>query len=291
MPQAPDDDRPIRLSPEPRARLRVVGYGESVDVLPGDPDLFIGRAVTGPRAVAWAVALVVATVALAWAVPVKFWDDTGSHGWVWNAIWVVFPWLFIVPLWILFVSSMRRRPERDEFRARYPIERDRARSIAGTVTDTRVTRTDEGGVREYVATVTADDGTVVVTGLAPRQSPAEHELPRKSDRVHLWLFDDDRTLIQAATHRVGTGPAQPFPGSESDGPSSIIDLNHLIGKLSAESYQGSSRRHFDQGGSSAMGISILSSGSPVRPKSSCGAQVARGFDLADNIHLDRSCTS
>jgi len=227
---------------DPRAVLRLVPYGESVDALPPDAGAFVGRGTSPTGMVAKPLLLVAVSVGLVWLVTVNAWDDEGFFPWFWNPIWVLFPWVFLGPLWVGFFRSLARKPAADAFRGNYDTWRRSAVVGVGTVTDTRVSRTDSGSTADFVATISTPDGDLVV-GRIPRGTIfAPHEAPQPGDAVNLWRLPQEWTLVQAQRHPVR---ASSSAGAES--PTIATQLKqlsdlHRSGALTKDEFEQAKQR-------------------------------------------------
>jgi hypothetical protein len=193
----PDSVFEAKRLADPRAVLRVVAQGEPADRLPQDPAAFVGRGTSVTGMILRPVLIVAITVAAVWLITVNAWDDDGFFPWFWNPIWVVFPWVFLGPLWVAFFRSLSRKPANDRFRRSYASARDSAPATVGRIVSTKLSQTDSGGVAEYVASIADANGEIIVNRLAIGSSFAAFEAPRPGETVHLWRFPDGWTLIQA----------------------------------------------------------------------------------------------
>jgi hypothetical protein len=237
-----------RLS-APHAVLRVVPYREPVAELPADPGAFVGRATSPAGMVLKPVLLVAVSVAFVWLVTFNAWDEDGFFPWFWNPIWVIFPWVFLTPLWIGFFRSLGRKPANDRFRRSYAGWRAAVRPTAGTVTDARIARTEDGGTADFVAAIASAAGDVVVGRLAPGSGFAPHEAPRPGDTVQVWRLPGDWVLVQASRD-AGRGAASAATSAAGETPTLVTQLEQLAGlhrrgELSDEEFEQAKRRLLD----------------------------------------------
>lgn len=190
----------------PRAVLRVVPYGESASQLPADASAFVGPASSPIKFVRQAVLTLAISAAAVWIVTVNAWDHDGFFPWFWNVIWLVFPWVFLAPLWAHFFRSLRRKPANDTFRTAYRDHRASATRAEGRIEDVRVHQADTGNVANYAALVSTPSGPIIVGTMAPNNTVPGYEAPRPGDHVFVWRFPDGWTLLQADRSRA-SGPA------------------------------------------------------------------------------------
>lgn len=220
-----------------RAVLRVVPHGESVDALPDDAAAFVGPPASTPRVVVRFVLFLAVTVAGVWLTTVTAWDADGSFPWFWNVVWLVFPWVFLTPLWASYVRSVRRRPSDDAFRSSYRTRRPHTVATTGRVTDVRSELSDSGTLAAFVAAVGTSDGAVVVGRRAVDSTFAPHEAPVPGDVVNVWRFPDDWVVVQAARDHVRLArPADPGPEPVSTELRRLAEL-HRDGALTDDEYE------------------------------------------------------
>ncbi|MDP4332010.1 hypothetical protein Q7F20_01380 [Curtobacterium sp. A7_M15] len=222
MSQLPNTAFEAKRLAAPRAVLRVVPHGERPDVLPSDSGAFVGPGTSPVGMVLKPVLMVAVTVAFVWIVTVNAWDDEGFFPWFWNPVWVVFPWVFLTPLWVGFLRSLARKPANDRFRKSYRTLRSTTAATVGRVVDVRLTRADSGGIADYVVAVDTPGGDLVVGRIAPSATFAPHEAPEPGDTVHVWRMPDGWTLVQAAR-----GRQRPAATSKADAFSLAAELEQL----------------------------------------------------------------
>lgn len=229
----------------PRAILRLVPYGEAVDALPTDADAFVGRG-TSPRGMVLKPLLLLAVSAgFVWLVTVNAWDDEGFFPWFWNPLWVLFPWVFLAPLWVAFFRSLARKPAADALRRNYDSWRAAAVATTGTVTDTRIARTDSGAIADYVAAISSAGGDLVLGRTAPGTIFVPHEAPRPGDTVRLWRLPHDWVLVQAPRHPAQAAVADTAERQTiADHLKQLADL-HRSGELTEQEFEQAKQRLLD----------------------------------------------
>lgn len=234
----------------PRAILRVVPYGEPVTELPADPGAFVGRATSPAGMVLKPVLLVAVSVGFVWLVTVNAWDDDGFFPWFWNPIWLLFPWVFLTPLWIGFFRSLGRKPANDRFRRAYADWRAAARPTAGAVVDTRIARTEDGGTADFVAVIATPGGDVTVGRPAQGASFAPHEAPRPGDTVQVWRLPEDWVLVQASRDAGRNAAPAASAARAAESGTLVTQLEQLAelhrrGELTEEQFEQAKRRVLD----------------------------------------------
>ncbi|TPW78550.1 SHOCT domain-containing protein [Schumannella sp. 10F1B-5-1] len=152
---------------------------------------------TAGKAIARTVLLLAVSAGAVALVTVTAWDHDGFFPWFWNPLWLIFPWVFLAPLWFAHVRAIRRAPRADGFRALYAREQATARPRLGAIDDVRVSRTENGGIAGIVAAVSDPLGAVVVGRAAPgTDGVAAHEAPEPGDQAHVWRLSDGTALVQ-----------------------------------------------------------------------------------------------
>lgn len=198
--------------------LRILPAGQDPEVLPAEATAFVpGPRTAGGVIVSWVLMLAV-TVGGVWLITGNAWDDDGFFPWFWNPLWAVFPWIFLLPIWALFLRAQTAAPRDAAFRDTYARLAPTARPQAGRVIETRLLRDDTGGVGSYAARVAFADRTIAVGRMAEHgRSIGAYEMPETGAPV--VVFDLGTIIIvqggriragnvqQAATPSAATGDA------------------------------------------------------------------------------------
>lgn len=96
----------------------------------------------------------------------------------------MFPWIFLLPFWAMFLRAQTAAPHDAAFRAAYARHAPAARPRAGQVIETRLLRDDTGGVGSYAARVAYADRTIAVGRMAVHgRSVGAYEMPETGDPV------------------------------------------------------------------------------------------------------------
>lgn len=246
MSSLPESSVEARRRAAPRAVLRVVAEGEPVDRLPESADAFVGAATPPPLVVLAPVLLAAASVGFVWLVTVNAWDHEGFFPWFWNVLWTIFPWVFLLPLWIILIRSLARKPAKDRLRRSYRTQRDALPRSTGRIADVQLSRSENGGVSAYLASVAVPGGDFIVARLAPGSSFAAYEAPVAGDPVSVWRLDEGWILVQAAQRRLASAPQQEeaaVEGAESL-PDQLARLARLHGEgaLTDDEFEAAKRR-------------------------------------------------
>lgn len=202
LPERPLDV--IRLA-DTRAIMRLVRHTEPLDELPATADALVGRRATTRRRIVLGALLAAISAVAAILVPLAAWDRDGTMPWFWNGVWIVFPWLFLAPLWAAYLYSLSKDRIDRSLRADYQDQRARAVHSLGRVLDTRCSLGDGGSIVNLVAEIGYGDAVIVIDRLAPGRPPLQTEVPTPGESVHVWTMPDGRVIVQARRERT-VGP-------------------------------------------------------------------------------------
>lgn len=90
----------------PSSALRLVGPGEDPRILSTNPDHFFGKLWPSVNALVSVVLVMVSVLAVRF-LTIELWND--DLPWVWNATWLIVPWVVLAPLWGMWSWWRRRR--------------------------------------------------------------------------------------------------------------------------------------------------------------------------------------
>src|SRR5690606_31457055 len=90
----------------PSSALRLVDPGEDPRTLSTNPDHFFGKPWPSVNALAFVALMIVSVLAVRF-ITIEPWN--GDLPWVWNATWLIVPWVFLIPLWGIWFRRRRRR--------------------------------------------------------------------------------------------------------------------------------------------------------------------------------------
>lgn len=199
----------------PPSALRLVGPGEDPRILSTNPDHFFGKPWPRMNAVVF-VALVMASVLAVRFLTIALWDS--GLPWVWNAAWLIVPWVCLGPLWGIWIRRQRRRAQVSHGREVIavavrgtPAERGRAIGvwydedpISWRGLDVRVVAESSGG-------------EVAFFGARSKTMPCIRDaLFQVGDPIWLWRGSDGWVFGQVAPH--GLDPTH-APADEPQPPS------------------------------------------------------------------------
>lgn len=142
-------------------------------------------------------------------------SDLAVPWWV-TVIWIVFPWVFVGPLWGLFLSRQTRRPRLAEGRRAFDDLPVHSTPERGRVTWMRYTSDPRHSLRriDVHLVVEAPGGDVVFVDARARRRPHDAEIHRGAP-VWIWRAANGWVFGQIADHGLDPTwtppPDPPFP--------------------------------------------------------------------------------
>ena|GEM_PF-5393183 len=180
--------------------LRLVGPGEDPRILSTNPDHFFGKSWAGANELALFALMVVSVLAVRF-LTIAFWDS--DLPWVWNATWLIAPWVVLAPLWGMW--SWRRRRCIRVSRGRDVI----AAMVRGTPAERGlaiwVSYPDEGlvssrGLDVLVVAEFSGEEAVFVDARSKTRPCNQGALFHNGDPIWLWRGEDGWVFGQIALH-------------------------------------------------------------------------------------------
>ncbi|MFJ3958092.1 SHOCT domain-containing protein [Arthrobacter sp. NPDC090010] len=177
-----------------RAVLKIAATAQEAATLPASPDYIVLPGMSVPRRLLLGVILIAGSVLGVWVITVGAWDDEGFFPWFWNVLWLIFPWVFLLPAWFGYFAGWKRYADSRRFIDHYSAFRQESVRVPGTVAETlAMTAESNDAVSALVVKVhyewpPGQPSDVVVASRAP--GIRRPEAPEKGDPAFVWIERD-----------------------------------------------------------------------------------------------------
>lgn len=182
--------------------LRLVEPGDDPRVLSTDPDDFIRMPSTGPALLGLLGLAALSALSVRY-ITVPAWHHDGILPWYWDVIWLVVPWLFLIPLWGVWLRRQLRRPRIREAREAIASIGVGVPPQQWHVTDVSYPHVDPQPVRRLEVTVTAESPSgqrILATNRVPMRGRSTFDLCRIGAPVWIWQHPNGQIVAQVAWH-------------------------------------------------------------------------------------------
>ncbi|GAA3590546.1 hypothetical protein GCM10022198_13030 [Klugiella xanthotipulae] len=187
-----DDFKALKLT-TPHTRLLPVKRAEDMGKLPTDPQVVYGKYTSRKRRVLQGVYLVAGTCLGVGFITGNALNHGGVMPLAWDIIWILFPWVFLLPLWRGYFRGWRSATRTQQKSAEdYAAFSQAALHVTGTVIDRilRVDRTNRAVVLVLLLHTQVPGRpmeSLVVSEFAAGNPPLESESPQVGDTVIVWI--------------------------------------------------------------------------------------------------------
>lgn len=182
--------------------LRVVEPGEDPRTLSTDLDDFIRMPSAGLALLGLAGLAALSALSVRY-ITVPAWNQDDTLPWYWDVTWLIVPWLFLIPLWGVWLRRQLRRPKIRRIRKTI------AGIDAGTpptrwhATDVSYPHIDPQPARRLEVTVTAESPsgeTILAANRVPMGGRSTFDLCRIGAPVWIWQHPNGQIVVQVAWH-------------------------------------------------------------------------------------------